>query len=103
MDRETDYSLFQAIQFSKNQLEAIFNHLEPICLINQDFKIVRMNRSLADFLSKDINECIGQSIKKIFSKWDYSLITTNADLVFSARRSIQVHDYSMTEKGKSRI
>ena len=53
MDKLPEFGVFKAIQFSKNQLEAIFDHLEPMCVVAQDFTIVRLNKSMAEFLASD--------------------------------------------------
>ncbi|MFC1585026.1 SpoIIE family protein phosphatase [Fibrobacterota bacterium] len=100
MDNKPEFNLFQVIEFSKNQLEAIFDHLEPMCLVDREFIIIRMNKSMTGFLSKDFKTCIEKPLKKVFSEWDHVMLTTNVDLVFSSGRSIQIHDYSLMEKGK---
>ncbi|MBF0433049.1 MAG: SpoIIE family protein phosphatase, partial [Fibrobacteria bacterium] len=92
--------LFNTVEFSKNQLEAIFDHLEPMCLISQDLKVIRLNKAMAEFLGKDFKECLNLSIEEIFSDWDFSMITANVNLVLSSRRPLHVNEYEMLLNGK---
>ncbi len=98
--RQADHSLFRTVEFSKNQLEVIFDHLEPMCLVSQEIKVIRLNKAMAELLEKEFIQCIGYPLEKLFYKWDLSMLTTNINLVLSARRPIQVNEYEMTEKGK---
>ena len=92
--------VFQIVEFSKNQLETIFDHLEPMCLVNDEFKIIRINRAMADFVTADFKECIGKHLKDVFVEWDHTLLSNHVDLVLSSRRPIQINDYSLVERGK---
>ncbi len=92
--------LFRTVEFSKKQLEAIFDHLEPMCLVGTDMHIIRINKSMASFLNTDFKNCIGKHLKNVFYEWDHTLLSNNVDLVLSSRRSIQINDYSLVERGK---
>ncbi len=100
LDQSIKIDLFNAVVFSKNQLEGVFDHLEPMCLVDKELKIIRLNRALVTFISKTYKDCLERKIEDAFSDWDYDLIVSNIKLAFSYRRSIQVNDYSIIENGK---
>ena len=91
---------FRIVEFSKNQLETIFDHLEPMCLVNEEFKVIRINRTMADFVNSHYKDCIGKGMEEVFSDWDHALLSHHVDLVLSSRRPIQINDYSLVERGK---
>lgn len=103
MDNLTNNSqsgTFNAVQFSKTQLESIFDNLEPMCLVDNTLKIIRLNKPMAQNLQRDLKTCIGKPLETIFVEWDSDFLINNVELVFSSNRPIQVQNFSIVEKGK---
>jgi sigma-B regulation protein RsbU (phosphoserine phosphatase) len=92
--------LFDIVEFSKNQLEAIFDHLDPMCLVNNEYEIMRLNRAMAEFIGKGFRECIKQPLQEIFPDWDHKLFTNNINLALFSGRPVNIHDYPLVDKGK---
>ncbi|NLD98472.1 MAG: PAS domain-containing protein, partial [Fibrobacter sp.] len=66
-------SVAERIQISKKELETVFDALnEMICIIDKDFKIVRINKSYASFAGKPIKNILGKPCYQIL--WNRSEI-----------------------------
>jgi PAS domain S-box-containing protein len=59
------------IEISKKELETVFDAIsEMICIIDEDFRILRVNKRYADFLGKEIKDILGEYCYTIF--WNNS-------------------------------
>lgn len=59
-----DHSFVQRI---RTELQSIVDCLEPIAVVNQDLKFVRVNDKFRDWLGKSFNDIIGRSIRDAMS------------------------------------
>jgi PAS domain S-box-containing protein len=57
----------EKVMISKRELETVFDAInEMICIIDTDFKILRVNKGYADFHGRQIRELLGQKCYKTF-------------------------------------
>lgn len=63
----TSKSDSEKVEISKRELETVFDAIhEMICIIDCDFKILRVNKGYADFLGMQINELLGRNCYETF-------------------------------------
>jgi two-component system NtrC family sensor kinase len=66
---KADRSLTDKIKLSKTQLETAFDAItDYICAIDREYKIVRVNKSYADFVKFPIREILGRQCYEVFWK-----------------------------------
>jgi PAS domain S-box-containing protein len=79
----------EQILMSKRELETVFDVIpEMICIINKEFKIVRVNKSFSSFTGLSIKELLGQNCHKIF--WHRDEVCSDCPAVqsFTLKREI---------------
>ena len=73
---QNDFSLAEQIRISKRELETVFDAIsEFICILDNNYRLIRVNRSYSLFVKKPIREILGKPCYKVF--WNRDSICEN--------------------------
>jgi two-component system, NtrC family, sensor kinase len=79
----------EKVEISKRELETVFDAIhEMICIIDSDFKILRVNKGYADFLGKKIKDLLGRNCYETFRNCNEKCADCPSVLTFRTGESV---------------